>query len=121
MERNLKKARGSKRRRESDEQRTLSSVQTAALTDDEAVHLPVLLQSPDDLANTDDELEDPSFDLNASMKSDKDYITDDFCDSWILQLDKDDRMNLGLFLCFQLEKALAIGCTKAQKQLHKSS
>ena len=113
LERNLKKAREAKSRRESDDQRFPRSVQAAALVDDEAVELPVLLQSPDDLLNTDDELEDPSFDLNASMKSDKDYLIHDFCDSWILQLGKDDRVNLGLFLCFQLEKVLAIGCTKA--------
>lgn len=38
-----------------------------------------------------------------------------FCDDWVLQLDKDDRVGLGLFLCFQLRKALAFGDTKAAK------
>lgn len=68
---------------------------------------------PSDALDTDDELMDPSFDLDTTMKSDTDYMTDEFCDNWVLQLDKEDRVNLGLFLCFQLEKVLPVGYTKA--------
>ena len=112
VECSLKKAREAKSRREMDDQHALSSIEPAAQADEEAVDLPALPQMPEDALDTDDELKDPTFDLDASMKSDKEYITDDFCDNWILQLDKDDRVNLGIFLCFQLKKVLSIGCTK---------
>ena len=48
----------------------------------------VLLQLPDNLLNTDDELKDPEFGLNASMKLENDYTMNDFHDSWILQMEK---------------------------------
>lgn len=72
-----------------------------------------LLVLSDDALDTEDEEVDPTFDLDASLRSDVDHIVDSFCEDWVLQLDRDDRVSLGLFLCFQLTKHLDVGATKA--------
>lgn len=56
---------------------------------------------------------DATFDLNASMKSDSEHITDTFCEEWVTHLKWDDRASLGLFLCFQLTALLGKGATEA--------
>ena len=67
----------------------------------------------DDALDTENEYADPSFDLDASMKSDSDYMVERFCEDWISHLDRDDQVYLGLFLSFQLANHLNLGETKA--------
>lgn len=38
---------------------------------------------------------------------------ENFCEDWVLQLDRDDKVSLGLFLSFQLSKHFGCGETKA--------
>ena len=40
-------------------------------------------------------------------------MVDTFCEDWVLQLDRDDKVSLALFLCFQLSKHLGCGETRA--------
>ena len=72
-----------------------------------------LLQLSSNALNTDNEQIDPSFHLDLSIKLDTEYVTNKFCDSWVLQLDTEDSMNFGPFLCFQLKKVLFVGSMKA--------
>ena len=65
---------------------------------------------PEDALDTEDEAVDPSFNLDSSMKSDLDHLQESF---WIPHLERDDRVLLGLFLCFQLWKHFDLGETKA--------
>ena len=62
---------------------SISQAEAAVLVNNDIVDPAALLQMPDDALNTDDEMTDLSFDWKASMKSDKDFVTDNFCDSWI--------------------------------------
>ncbi len=68
---------------------------------------------PEDALGTDDKTVDPSFDLDSSMRSDVDHAVESFCEDWVCHLDRDDRVSLGLFLCFQLSKHFQLGETKA--------
>ena len=70
-----------------DDQLGISSVLAAALVNDDSVELEALLQMPDDALNIDNELIDPWFDLNTSMKSNEDSTKDNFAKAG-LQLDK---------------------------------
>lgn len=63
--------------------------------------------------DTDDEEIDPSFDLDSSMKSDTVHLVDTFCEEWVAQLDWEDKVSLGLFICFQLKNILGKGETEA--------
>ena len=67
----------------------------------------------EDALDTDDETVDPSFDLNSSVRSDSDHLVENFCEDWVCHLDRDDRVCLGLFLCFQPTKHFYLGETKA--------
>lgn len=71
------------------------------------------LQLPHNALNTDDENFDSSFNLNTSLASDTAYITENFCDDWVLTLGQEDRVSLGLFICFQARNVLSFGETKA--------
>ena len=62
--------------------------------------------APDDTLDTEDENADPSFNLDTSMKSDVDHLAENFCEDLVSHLEQDDRVLLGLFLCFQLTKNL---------------
>ena len=66
-----------------------------------------------DEEEVDNEDTDPSFDLDARMKSDSGHMVEQFCDNWISHFDRDDLGSLGLFLCFQLANHLNFGETKA--------
>lgn len=85
--------------------------------DDEAPsRLPDLAELLDpsvEALDTDDEELDPSFDLDSSMKSDTDHLMDTFCEEWVAQLDWEDKVSLGLFICFQLKHTLRKGETEA--------
>lgn len=88
-----------------------TSVSTSSLaTSDEDY---TVLLSPTPLPDEDDEETDPPFDLDDSMRSDTDHQLETFCENWVLQLDRDDRLSLGIFLAFQLRKQLDKGETEA--------
>ena len=63
-----------------------------------------------DAMDTDNEDVDPTFDLDVSLKSDDDYMIENFCEDWVLQLDRDDKVSLALFLSF---RHLGCGETRA--------
>ena len=88
---------------------------TRTIVDDEGEPsgLTELLAMSDDALDTEDEVKDSTFDLDSSMKEDKDHMTDTFCEEWATHLVRDDRVSLGLFLYFQLTKVLSMGETKA--------
>ena len=50
---------------------------------------------------------DPTFDTEASETMDEDDVGERFCEVFVLLLDSDQRISLGIFLSFQLEKLLA--------------
>ena len=72
-----------------------------------------LLTQPEDALDTEDEVIDPTFDLDSSMKSDSEHIAESFCEEWVCQLELEDRTSLGLFLCLQLTTLLGKGETEA--------
>ena len=61
----------------------ISQAEAAVLVNNNIVDLVALVQMPDDALNTNSEMTDLSFDWKASIKSNKDSITSNFCDSWI--------------------------------------
>ena len=56
---------------------------------------------------------DPTFDAEASERIDKDDVGVRFCEDFVLVLDSDQRISLGIFLSFQLEKLFKLGSTRA--------
>ena len=90
-----------------------STAAAAGIASGEQSDLTELLSMSDDALDTENKDADPSFDLDASMKSDSDYMVERFCEDWISHLDRDDRVSLGLFLSFQLANHLKLGETKA--------
>ena len=116
LEKSLEKAREAKRRRtEAGSEAPTTETATSTIADDEGEPsgLTQLLAMSDDALDTEDEEKDPTFDLDSSLKEDKDHITDSFCEDWATHLDRDDRVSLGLFLYFQLTKVLSMGEVKA--------
>ena len=63
--------------------------------------------------NTDSESVDPSFSLDTSVKSDEEFLVESFCENWVLQLGRDDKVSLGLFLAFQLSEHFDCGEARA--------
>ena len=43
------------------------------------------------------------------MRSDNVHLVDNFCEDWVCHLYRDNRVSLGLFLCFQLTKQFQLG------------
>ena len=116
VELSLQNAREEKRRRTAEE--TSAEVPGTAESSSGAVAVEPsdmieLLSMSDDALDTDNEDVDPSFDLDASTKSDGDYMVEKFCENWNSHLDRDNLVSLDLFLSFQLAKHLNIGNTKA--------
>ena len=72
-----------------------------------------LVTMPEDALDNDDEVVDLSIDLNSSMKTDVDHLEESFCEDWVSHLEREDRVSLALFLCFQLSKHFEIGETRA--------
>ena len=72
-----------------------------------------LVTMSEDALDTDDEAVDPSFNFDSSMKSDADHLQESFCEEWISHFEREDRVSLALFLCFQLSKHFNLGKTKA--------
>ena len=71
------------------------------------------LLSPTDAPDDDDETADPTFDLDASARSDTALQLESFCENWMLQLDRDDRLSLGIFLVYNLKVHMGKGETEA--------
>jgi hypothetical protein len=116
LAKSLEKAREAKRRRTeagSEAPTTETATRTIADNEGEPSGLTQLLAMSDDALDTEDEEKDPTFDLDSSLKEDKDHITDAFCEDWATHLDRDDRVSLGIFLYFQLLKVLSMGEVKA--------
>ena len=65
-----------------------------------------LLNLSQEAANTDDEGQDPSFNLDSSLKSDTQHQIETICEEWVVQLSKDDRYSLGIFLEYHLNVTL---------------
>ena len=82
-------------------------------TDGQEDDLSRLVMMSEDALDTEDEAVDPTFDLDSSMKSDTDHIAETICEEWVSQLDRDDRVALGLFLCSQMTRHLEIKETRA--------
>lgn len=117
VEDSLEQAREAKRRRKSGEAATSSADievrNEQGEADGQEDDLSRLVTMSDDALDTEDEAVDPTFDLDSSMKSDADHIAETFCEEWVSELDRDDRVALGLFLCFQMTRHLDIKETRA--------
>ena len=117
LEASLKRAREEKRSRLAGEDpSSVADSETPSVSaeaDPRQDDLAQLLSMPEEALDTDDEAVDPSFDLDSSMKSDVDHLEENFCEEWVSHLNGEDRVSLGLFLCFQLSKHFDLGETKA--------
>ena len=67
-----------------------------------------LLNLSHEAKDTDNE-EDPSFELDSSIKSDTHHLLDTFCEEWVAQLSLEDRILLGIFIQYQLSTVLQKG------------
>lgn len=112
LEECLKKARDVKRSREGTSSVAGDGLESEQLYGDVS-EISDLMGLSQDALDTDDEAVDPSFNLDSSLKGDQDFLADQFCEDWVLQLDRDDKVSLALFLCFQLTKHLKCGATEA--------
>ena len=61
--------------------------------------------------DTDNE-EDPSFELDSSIKSNTHHLLDTFCEEWVAQVSLEDRILLGIFVQYQLLTVLQKGETE---------
>ena len=64
-----------------------------------------LLEISVEALDTDNESIDPSFDLDESMKSDTDYLVDNFCEDWVLQTGPRGSSFLRFIFSFSTTKA----------------
>ena len=112
LEASLEKAREAKRSRVTGEG-TSASAESEVRSQAASRETTLLVTMPEDALDTDDEAVDPSFDLDSSLKSDVDHLEENICEEWVTHLEREDRVSLGLFLCFQLSKHFDLGETKA--------
>ena len=56
---------------------------------------------------------DPSYDPDEELSADANFILERFVEDWILTLDRDDKVSLGLFLCYHLQHLFNFTQTKA--------
>ena len=77
---------------------TSSDVENQPGVGDDIREISELAQMLDDALNTEDESIDPTFDLDSSIKVDYNHMMESFCEDWMLQLERDDKVYLGLFL-----------------------
>ena len=56
---------------------------------------------------------DPTLDPEASERMDEDDVGERFCEDFVLLLDSDQRISLGIVLSFQLEELFKLGSTRA--------
>ena len=86
----LQKAREYRRRRVSSDNSVTATPITSASAAERSVKpsdMVGLLFMSESALDTDNEDVDPSFDLDASMKSDSDHMIKSFCEDWISHLD----------------------------------
>lgn len=114
-ESSLEVARDAKRKRDFDEgPSTTREIQVRNVSDTEERNpVPALAVAPEEAPDSDDEVQDPTFDLDESLTSDREHMTENFCEEWVTHLDFEDRASLGLFLSFQLKSCLGMGVTEA--------
>lgn len=72
-----------------------------------------LLDLSHEAEDTDDEDADPLFDLNSSVESDTQNQIETFCEEWVVQLSRDDRFALGVFLQYHLSQTVGKNETEA--------
>ena len=72
-----------------------------------------LLNLSQEAANADNEDCDPSFSLDSSLKSDTQHQIETFCEEWVVQLSRDDRYSLEIFLEYHLNMTLGKSSTEA--------
>ena len=72
-----------------------------------------LLNLSHEAKDTDNEEEDPSFELDSSIKSDTHHLLDTFCEEWVAQLSREGRISLGIFIQYQLSTVLQKGETES--------
>ena len=117
----LERARESKRSRKSGEgssSSTVTEVRSERVgADAEDITLAQLIVMPEDALDTDDETVDPSFDLDSSIKSDVDHTVETFCEDWVCQLDRDDRVSLGSSFVSSFQNTLTSEKLRWQKWL----
>ena len=65
-------------------------------------NLKPLLNLSHEAMDTDSEGEDPSFELNSSLKPDTHHLLDTFCEEWVAQLSREDTFLLDIFLQYQI-------------------
>jgi len=68
-----------------------------------------LLNLSQEAANTDDEGHDSSFKLD----SDTQHQMETYCEEWVVQLSRDDRYSLGIFLEYHLNVTVGKSTTEA--------
>ena len=108
LEDSLVKGREEKRKRESREGDSHDAVNLVQ----DVTDIVELVNMSDDALDTENESVDCSFDLDDSLISDHDHMREEFCDEWVLHLERDDKVSLAMFLCFQLA-TLGFGETQA--------
>jgi len=74
-----------------------------------------LLNTSQEAANTEDELADPSFDLDSSIKSDVSHQMEEFNEEWVAQLSRDDKFSLAMFLHHHLTVTMGKGDTETSE------
>ena len=68
-----------------------------------------LARQQEDAPESESEVDDPTFDLDASIKSDGEHMAESFCEEWVAHLDFGNKASLGLFMTFQLQSHLGMG------------
>ena len=111
LAKNCMKARETKASRTSDV--GTSGTAASAESTDEETSLVQLAEMTEDAIDTDDEAVDPSFDMNDSIKSGTDHVFETFCEDWVCQLGRYDKVFLGLFLSFQLTQHFGAQCKQS--------
>ena len=66
-----------------------------------------------DALNTSNEGVDPDFDPETSIRSDNSFMANKFCEEWLAQLLRLDRISFSLFLSFQLTSLLNVSKYRA--------
>ena len=68
----------------------------------------------EEMSSREDETEeqDPTFDEASAKQQDKEYIQESFCEEWISQMNREDKISLALFLSFQIPQHFDLGATE---------
>ena len=69
-----------------------------------------LSRQQEDAQESESEVDDPTFDLDASIKSNGEHMAESFCEEWVAHFK--NKASLGLFMTFQLQSHLGMGKTE---------